>query len=67
MKPFRDEASKFGALWGYKGKFKSGHENKQTNKQNKTKQTKKNKENTCKNTHSSLGLTGPNFAFGRSF
>ena len=26
VKPFRDEASKFGALWGYKHKLRSGHE-----------------------------------------
>ena len=39
---------------------------KQTNKQKQTNKGKKNKENTCKNTHSSLGQTGLDFAFGRN-
>ena len=44
VKPFRDEASKFGALWGYrpKRKFRSGHELK------KKKKKKKEKEKTTK-------------------
>ena len=44
-----------------KTKTKTNKNKKQTNKQ------KKNKENTRKNTHSSLGQTGPDFAFGRNF
>ena len=45
VKLFRDEASKFGALWGYKRKLKSGHEvktkhNETKKKQNKTKKQK---------------------------
>ena len=66
VKPFRDEASKFGALRGHKRKFRSGHEFK------KKKKKKKERGKTMKihaktHTHSSLGLTGPNFAFGMSF
>ena len=40
---------------------------KEKKKKRKEKKKKENNENRCKNTHSSLGLTGQNFAFGTNF